>query len=130
MKRAGNKIKRRKNEIERLEYELGRYQKKVEDQAKIIKAMQKRLEEAGEGAVQTMQYADCVCIQTAICYGEREEEDGKVIGYRLELPQLDIRALLERYEMRCRLDEERRVVVIGVMEREEKPDDPVGSGNM
>ena len=74
------KAKKKANEIERLKYELGRYQKKVEDQTRVIERLQKELEAAGVGAAQMMRYADCVCMQTAISYGEREEEDGKVIG--------------------------------------------------
>lgn len=105
--------------VRKATYEIGRYRKKVEDQARMIEMLKGRVEDAGAGAVQMMQYADCVCIQTAISYGEREEEDGEVVGYRLELPALDLHALLEKYEMRCRMDEIKRTVIIGVMERKE-----------
>lgn len=105
----------KKGKIKKLQYELGRYEKKVGEQAKIIRRMQRDLDDAGQGAVQMMQYADCVCIQTALSYGEREIEDGQVIGYRLELPRFSIQELRKRYEIRCRHDEEKDVMVIAVM---------------
>lgn len=113
---------KRENKTKQLRYELGRYKKKVEDQAETIRALKKQLEAAGAGAVQLMQYADSVCIQTAVSYGEREYEDGVLIGYRLELPLIHVRELLKMYEMRCRKDEEKQTLIIGVMARA-KPDE-------
>ena len=107
------------DEIKLLKREIGRYRKKVADQQKEIQRMKEREQSNMEGLKEMTQFCNALIIQTALSYGRREEEEGEVLGWRLELPALDVRALGEKYERRSRRDAESNTLVIGVLPRED-----------
>lgn len=103
-----------------LEKELGRWRKHCEDlakgNAKLVAEREKvRLCSAS---------LDAVMIQTALAYGEDavDPDSGKVIGKRLTLPKIDIKALMTQYELHARKDAETGAYIIGVGLRDDPED--------
>ncbi len=107
-------MERNVDKIKRLEHELGKYRKKVEDQGKKIK----ELLETVEGDREAMLALDANMIQLALSYGQEEVEDGEVLGWRLEYPKVEVHKLLEEYQVKARIDQKTQQMVIGVMKRE------------
>lgn len=136
-----DKIKKLREENDRLTHELGRYMKKVADQAKVATRMRGDLDTAYIGNQQTQRAVDALMIQTALACGVDavDEDTGKIIGRRLCLPIFSVDDTLARYEVHARRDEEKGEYVIGVIARadldateelhETKSESEVGGGN-
>ena len=109
------------DKVKRLEKEIGRYQKKVADQAKEQERMRRMLETAEAGAAQTHQAVDAILAQTAITFGEivKDDETGEGLGHRLTVPEFKVGEILGKYQVRTRRDEETGAYIIGVVAREE-----------
>lgn len=113
-------MERNIDKIKRLEHELGRYQKKVADQAKENEAMRSRLLQAYAGNSEAQKAMDAILAQTALTYGEAVTEDGtgKELGHRLRLPMFRVADIITGYEIHARRDEETMEYIIGVVPRE------------
>lgn len=109
------------DKIKALEKELGRYKKKVADQAKENTELRRRLREAYAGNAELRRAVDAVLVHTALTYGQEavDEETGVPLGHRLPLPFFQIEDILGRYEVRTRRDENTMEYIIGVVSREE-----------
>ena len=118
-------MERNVDKIKRLEKEIGRYQKKVADQAKEKERLRRLLEIAEAGAIQTHQAVDAILAQTAITFGEvvKDEETGAELGHRLTVPAFKVGEILGKYQVRTRRDEETGAYIIGVVPKEEEPDE-------
>lgn len=112
------------DKIKGLEYELGRYQKKVADQEAIIKRQNKMLETATAGLGELRRATDAILAQAAVHHGETiTDDDGKTtLGFRLEVPMVPVAETLAQYEVKARRDAERRVYVIGAFTKEAATD--------
>ena len=105
--------------IKALEHELGRYRKKVADQQKELDRLNEQVRAQAEGADQVGILVDAILAATASRYGTVvEDDDGNVIGFRLELEDFE----LERMRKRWRVSAQRRgsTYIVGVMEREDE----------
>lgn len=112
------------DKIKSLEYELGRRDKKIADQAAIIKRQNKMLENATAGLGELRAATDAILAQAAIACGEKvkDEETGKDLGYRLNIPNVPVHETLAKYEVKARGDREHGLYVIGVVPKETEPD--------
>lgn len=112
-------MERNIDKIKRLEHELGRYQKKVADQAKENEAMRSRLLQAYAGNSEAQKAMDAILAQTALTYGEAVTEDGtgKELGHWLRLPMFRVADIITGYEIHARRDEETMEYIIGVVPR-------------
>ncbi len=114
-------MERNVDKIRRLEYELGRWRKKVADQAGENERLRADLEDARVGAVQHHAMVDAVLTAVALAYGERAMDPDApetALGWRLYTPLVDVAELRRRYEVHAEKNG-RGGVTIGVMEREE-----------
>lgn len=109
-----------KQRLAELEKELGRWRKHCEDLTKRNTALMAERESVRlcSGML------DAVLIQTALVYGVDavDPDSGRAIGKRLTLPRIDIRALMERYELHARKDGETGEYIIGVGLRDDPED--------
>ena len=53
-------------------------------------------------------------------YGEKVQEDGVTLGYRIKIPVELVSEALKKYEVKSRKDNETQEYVIGVFAKEEK----------
>ena len=67
---------------------------------------------------QIRQMCDAVIIEIAKRYGEKREEDGKLLGYRLATSKVDVKAALEAWEIFVEDQGDDRI--IGISPREDK----------
>lgn len=113
-------MERNVDKIKRLEKEIGRYQKKVSDQAKEEARLRRLLETAEVGAIQTHQAVDAILAQTALTFGEvvKDEETGEELGHRLTVPAFKVEDILGKYQVHTRRDEESGAYIIGVVPRD------------
>ena len=105
--------------IKALEHELGRYRKKVEDQQKELDRLNEQVRTQAEGADQVGILVDAILAATASRDGTVvEDDDGNVIGFRLELADFE----LERMRKRWNVSAHRRgsTYIVGVKEREDE----------
>lgn len=109
-----------RQKIKELEKELGRWKKHCED---LTKSNAKLIGER-EKVQMCSASLDAVMIQTALAYGVDavDPDSGKVIGKRLALPEIDIRALMEKYELHARKDRNTGEYIIGVGLRDDEED--------
>ena len=116
-------MERNIDKIKRLENELGRYQKKVSDQEKVIRKLHGALAEADKGNRETQMLVDAVLTAAVIRLGEtaKDPDTGEDIGWRLSLPQFSVREMREKYEIHARRDKEAGEYILGVAERKEQP---------
>lgn len=116
---------RNADQIKMLKKELGRFRKKVDDQARAEKRLRGLLDEAASGTIQMNRAVDAILAQVAITYGEevKDEETGVSLGRRIALPFLRVDDVLGKYEVRARRDAETDRYIIGVVPRE-TPNDP------
>lgn len=99
-------MERNVDKIKRLEHELGRYRKKVDDQAKETEKLRQKVADADAGSAQLQAMVDAVLTAVALEYGLHvtdEEASGE--------------ELRRRYEIHARKNASGGVT-IGVMERE------------
>lgn len=108
--------------IKHLENELGRYRKKVADQAKEEERLRSLLETAQAGSVQMNRVVDAILVQAALTYGEvaTDEETGAFLGCRLSLPLFLVDDVLGEYEVRARRDETEQKYIVGVVPRQKE----------
>ncbi len=109
------------DKIKRLEYELGRYRKKVADDGKEIDHLRKMLVQANKGNQETQAMVDAILTAVALHYGEDAvdpDDESKVLGKRLTLPRFNFLEMRSRYEVHARKDGETDGYVIGVVERD------------
>lgn len=114
-------MERNVDKIKRLEHELGRYQKKVTDQAKEIDELRKMLHQANAGMLETQTLVDAVLTAVVLEHGEQATDPDapeKVLGWRLPLSRFSVRGLREKYELHARKDEEKGLYILGVAERQ------------
>ncbi|MFR1826694.1 MAG: hypothetical protein ACLTKB_09120 [Lawsonibacter sp.] len=111
--------KRNVDRIRELEHELGRYQKKVADQAKEAVRLRGELDRAYAGGVEAQRAMDAILIQTAVAYGQtvKDEETGEELGWRLRLPVPNVEEIHARYEIHARRDGAEGAYIIGVAPR-------------
>lgn len=108
------------DKIKRLEHELGRYRKKVADDAKEIERLRRLLTQANRGNQETQAMVDALLTAVAMNFGEDAvdpDDASKVLGKRLTLPRFNFAEIRARYEVHARKDEENDAYVIGVVER-------------
>lgn len=113
-------MERNVDEIERLKHELGRYQKKVTDQARELDCLRKQLRQAEAGSWEVQLLMDAVLTAAALRHGERATDPDapeRTLGWRLEIPRFSARELREKYELRVLEDAEKRSYILGVVER-------------
>ena len=108
------------DKIKGLEKELGKYQKKVADQGKLLRKLRDELERSHAGAIQLQAAADGLLTAVALEFGEivRDEETGAELGHRLTVPMFSLREMRQKYEVHARRDEEARTYVLGIVPRE------------
>lgn len=100
--------------------ELGRWQKKVKDQGRQIEALKQRLAAADAGAMEMNNVLTAILSQVAVRYGQPEpdpENPASPLGWRLELPMLDVAETLGKYEQHARRDTAKGLYIIGVVPR-------------
>ena len=100
--------------------ELGRWQKKVKDQGRQIEALKQRLAAADAGAMEMNNLLTSILSQVAVRYGQPEpdpENPASPLGWRLELPMLDVAETLGKYEQHARRDTAKGLYIIGVVPR-------------
>lgn len=107
--------------MQQMEYELGRYRKKVEDQQAQIAGLQRQLEDARLGNQEVQGLVDAVLTAVAIQCGEevcRDDEAGAAgsLGWRLTLPLFSAEDLRGKYEIHAHRDEGN--YVLGVIPRQ------------
>lgn len=112
--------------IKELEKELGRWKKHCDDLCEIGKRQAEQVDRAKVLSAAI----DAILTQTALTYGEDavDPDTGKIIGKRLTLPEVDIKALREKYEVHARKDGVTKEYIIGVGLRDD-PDDHGGKEN-
>lgn len=109
--------------------ELGRWQKKVKDQMRQIEALKQRLAAADAGAMEMNNVLMAILSQVAVRYGQPEpdpENPAAPLGWRLELPMLDVAETLGKYEQHARRDTVKGLYIIGVVPR--SGGEPLASG--
>ena len=117
------------DKIKRLEHELGRYRKKVADDAKEIAKLQKRLAQANGGNQETQAMVDALMPPVTLQSGVEvidQDNPGKVLGKRLVLSRDTVLEMRAKYQVRVRKDEESDGYIIGVMERCEDQEEENG----
>ena len=117
------------DKIKRLEHELGRYRKKVADDAKEIAKLQKRLAQANGGNQETQAMVDALMTAVTLQYGVDvidQDKPGKVLGKRLVLSRFNFLEMRAKYQVRVRKDEESAGYIIGVLERCEDQEEENG----
>lgn len=115
-------MERNIDKIKRLQHELGRYQKKVADQAKELAKLKEGLHHVYLGEREVQRGVDAILAQTALTYGKAamdEDNEGTYLGHRLTLPAFSVGDILSKYEVRARKDEETGAYIVGVVPREE-----------
>ena len=108
------------DKIKSLEKELGKYQKKVAYQGKLLRKLRDELERSHAGAIQLQAAADGLLTAVALEFGEivRDEETGAELGHRLTVPMFSLRERRQKYEVHARRDEEAKTYVLGIVPRE------------
>ena len=107
------------DKIKQLEHEIGRYRKKVADDAKEKRELKEQLDAFQRGSNQVHKLVDALLVCMAQTYGVKvtDDETGEELGWRLELAQKPDTQLLQRYEVRTRASENGGYTV-GVLPRE------------
>lgn len=93
-------MERNVDKIKRLEHELGRYRKKVADQARETEKLRQKVADADAGSAQLQAMVDAVLTAVALEYGLHvtdEEASGEELGWRLYEGLLD-RMRMDRRE--------------------------------
>lgn len=109
------------DKIKQLQHELGRYEKKVADQAKEIARLQEREAELGRAITEISRQANAFRIRLALKYGVevRQEESGDLLGWRLTLDKYDITETLNEFETKMSWDATGEGYTIGVWAKEQ-----------
>lgn len=119
-------MERNVDKIKKLTHELGRYRKKVTDQAREIGKLREQLKSADAGNQETQALVDALLTAIVLEHGERvtdPDEPENVLGGRLTVHRFAVQEIRERYEIHARKDAERDLYVLGVVERLEATGD-------
>ena len=111
------------DKIKRLEHELGRYRKKVADDAKETERLRKKLEQANKGNQEIQAMVDALMTAITLQCGEDAvdpDDTSKVLGKRLVLPRFNFLEMRTRYEVHARKDAVSDSYIIGVAERRQE----------
>lgn len=106
--------------IKALEHELGRYRKKVADQAKELSSVRAELEDARAGSLEIQTVVDAVLTAITLEHGTSAADPDapdNALGWRLEVPMFSVPEMRRKYETHARRDEKAGVYVLGVAER-------------
>lgn len=110
------------DKIKDLEYELGRYRKKVNDQSIQMADLEAKIRVFEDGARQTNVLVDALMAAVAQKYGiVVRGEDDEAIGYRLELDDFAVDRMMDRFEVSSQ--KRGTQYIIGAMLKEVKEDD-------
>ena len=110
------------DKIKDLEYELGRYRKKVNDQSIQMADLEAKIRVFEDGARQTNVLVDALMAAVAQKYGiVVRGEDDEAIGYRLELDDFAVDRMMDRFEVSSQ--KRGSQYIIGAMLKEVKEDD-------
>ena len=106
------------DEIKRLKHEIGRYRKKVADDAKEMRKLREQLEDFQRSSEQVHRTVNAILIRMAMEYGVLATDDktGEKLGWRLEMQKPDVE-MCSQYEVRTRVNEQGGYTV-GVLPRE------------
>jgi hypothetical protein len=110
------------DKVRKLNYELGRFRKKIDDQEEKIKKLEKELEMAYGGNMEMHAQVDGILCQMVLCCGKDVfdfDDPEKVIGKNITIPRFNPMDLVRKYEVHTELYEESNEMVIGIMEREQ-----------
>lgn len=119
-----DEIRKLRAQVQDLQYEIGRRNKKIGEQGKEIRLLRERLDHANEGNRQTQQLVDAVLMAVVEAHGvdaEDPDKPGMVLGKRLTVPGFSASEIREKYELHARKDMESDTYVLGIMPREEAP---------
>lgn len=108
------------DKIKRLEHELGRYRKKVRDQANELELLRDELEAADYGNRETQALVDALMTAVVLAHGDKatDPDTGEQLGYNLSVPMFSVEEMREKYEIHARADREDGTYTLGVIERE------------
>lgn len=130
-----DEIRKLRAQVQDLQYEIGRRNKKIGEQGKEIRLLRERLDHANEGNRQTQQLVDAVLMAVVEAHGvdaEDPDRSGVVLGKRLTVPGFSASEIRGKYELHARKDMESDTYVLGIMPREEAaepaPEDPEEKG--
>lgn len=115
---------KKREEIEQLKHELGRYMKKVGDQSKEINMLKKQIAIFEKGAEQTHQVMNLIMARVCQTFGTEvldEDNDNAHIGYRIVMDKPS-EELLAKYAIKTEPKEDGKVMV-GLVLKEEKHDE-------
>lgn len=104
-------------EISNAEYELGRYRKKVKEQAEELRMANRKLEDALDGVQELRVAVDAIICSLSKQYGERvkDESTGEVIGYRIHVAYPF--AMDSQFSIRCSKQPESHEMTIGLIKK-------------
>lgn len=120
-------MERNIDKIKRMEHELGRYRKKVADDAKENGRLKKLLEDAYKGNQQLQAMTDALLTAITLRCGEDAldpDDASKVLGKRIVLPRFNFMDMRTKYEVHARKDTEADAYIIGVVERVQEQGEP------
>lgn len=106
----------------KLNYELGRCRKKIDDQEKKIEKLEKELEMLHSGSMAVHAQVDGILCQMVLCFGQDVfafDDPEKVIGKNITIPRFNPMDLVKKYEVHTELYSDKNEMVIGIMEREQ-----------
>ena len=84
-----------------------------------VKALREQNELLDAANLQLRQIADALIIEIAKDYGEKREEDGKLLGYRLATRKVDVKANLDNWDIQVQDQGDERVIGIFPKEKED-----------
>ena len=95
----------------------------LENKNELLRRQVKTLREQNElldtANLQLRQIADTLIIEIAKDYGEKREEDGKLLGYRLATRKVDVKANLASWDIQVQDQGDKRVIGIFPKEKED-----------
>lgn len=115
---------RNSDKIKRLQHDLGRYVKKVQDQEKIIKDQGMTIAQFENGNKELNRLVNALLIQMALFHGrevrdfEGEDADGAKLGWQFAIPIFDAGKLTKEYDVKARKDEKLNQYIIGVIKKD------------
>ena len=84
-----------------------------------VKELRERCALLDTANLQLRQIADALIIEIAKDYGEKREEDGKLLGYRLATGKVDVKTNLDNWDIQVQDQGDKRVIGIFPKEKEE-----------
>lgn len=84
------------------------------------KKLERELEELRRGSDEFLLICNAVLLGTTLRYGHPDGENGKVTGFSLTVPKVDVKDCNERYDVRVELKDEDYVVTMRPRKKGEK----------